>query len=203
VTDHRRKRAFASAAFVLLGITAVLTLGDPGSPLRDDARSERPRGSPAIRTGSPAVAERAGVTEARRSPLSVAPAPSTAPAIATRGEHEANSAPAVAPRDARAAATAARAFLAGYLPYSYGRAGTRRIHEASRSLARELAESPPRVPTSVAAARPRLLSVHTQATIARDQVQLLARVTDGWRRYDFPLSVRRIAGGWVATAVGG
>ena len=75
-------------------------------------------------------------------------------ARASRGEAEARNAPAVAPGDARAAAAAARVFLEGYLPYSYGRAQARRIRAAATSLLRELEASPPRVPASVARARP-------------------------------------------------
>src|SRR4051794_41983495 len=64
----------------------------------------------------------------------------------TRGEREARRAPAVAPGYARAATTAARAFLGGYLPYSYGPAQARRIRAAAVPVLRGLEQFPPRVP---------------------------------------------------------
>ncbi len=67
-SDRKRKLAFASAAVVLLGITAFLTLGDSGSLRWGDSRSERPAGQSAIRTGSPAVSEPGGTTDPRGSP---------------------------------------------------------------------------------------------------------------------------------------
>jgi hypothetical protein len=121
----------------------------------------------------------------------------------TRDEVEARSAPAVAPGDARAAAAAARAFLEGYLPYSYGRADAERIRAAAIPLLRELEASPPRVPASVTDARPQLVSVHAEAASGGSDVDVVAVVEDGRRRYRVPLAVRDIGRRWVVTAVSG
>jgi hypothetical protein len=195
----------ASAAVVLLGITAFLTLGDVGSLRWGDARSERPTGRSVIRTGSPAVSEPGGTTDPRGSPLPAPPAPSTAPSSTgiTRYEADATDAPAMAPGDTRAAAAAARAFLEGYLPYSYGRADAERIRAAAIPLLRELEASPPRVPASVAHARPQLVSVRAEATTGGSSIDVVAVVEDGRRRYRIPLAVRNTAGRWLVTAVSG
>ena len=203
--DRRRKLAFAGAAVVLLGITGFLALRDPGPALQRDARTERPTGPSAIRTEPSGMSESDGNGDGRGSPPSGSPAPSTtpSPASATRGEAEARNAPAVAPRDARAAAAAARAFLEGYLPYSYGRAQAQRIRAAAIPLVRELEASPPRVPASVARARPQLISVRAEAATGGSDVGVVAVVEDGRRRYRIPLAVRNTGRRWLVTAVSG
>jgi hypothetical protein len=197
--------AFASAAVLLLGITAFLTLGDSGSLRWGDSRSERPAGRSAIRTESPAVSKPRGTTDPGGSPSRTPPSPSKVPSLVgvTRDEAEAKSAPAIAPGDARAAAAAARALLEGYLPYSYGRADAERIRAAAIPLLRELEASPPRVPASVAHARPQLVSVHAEAATGGSGVDVVAVVEDGRRRYRIPLAVRDTGRGWVVTAVSG
>ena len=112
-------------------------------------------------------------------------------------------APAVAPREARAAAAAARTFLEGYLPYSYGRAQARRIRAAATSLLRELEASPPRVPASVARTRPQLISVRAEAVTGGSNVDVVAVVEDGRRRYHIPLAVRDTGRRWIVTAIRG
>jgi hypothetical protein len=205
MSERRRKLAFASAAVVLLGITAFLTLRDSGSLHWGDARPERPAGPSPIRTGSPAVSEPGGAPDPHGSsrPASSAPSSALPPAVVTRDEDEARNAPAVAPDDARAAAAAARAFLEGYLPYSYGRAHAERIRAAAIPLLRELEASPPRVPASVARARPQLVSVHAEAATGGSDVDVVAVVDDGRRRYRIPLAVRDTGRRWVVTAVSG
>jgi hypothetical protein len=205
ISELKRKIAFTSAAFVLLGITAVLTLGDPVSLREGDAHTQRSAGPSPIRTGPPAVPEPGGPTDPRGSPSPAPPAPSTAPSPpGVKGdEAEARSAPAVAPGDARAATAAARAFLEGYLPYSYGRARAQRIRAAAIPLLRELEASPPRVPASIARARPRLVSVHAEAATGDSGVNVVAVVEDGRRRYRIPLAVRNTGRRWVVTAVSG
>src|SRR3954453_5842374 len=101
--ERTRKLAFASAAVVLLGIAAFLTLSDPGSRHSGDAHSKRAAGASAIQTRSPAASESGGTSDPRETPSSASPAPSTAPtpASATRREGEARRAPSVAPREAR------------------------------------------------------------------------------------------------------
>ncbi|MGH2945758.1 MAG: hypothetical protein ACRDPC_05770 [Solirubrobacteraceae bacterium] len=100
-------------------------------------------------------------------------------------------------------AAAARAFLEGYLPYSYGRAQAQRIRAAATPLLRELEASPPRVPASVARARPQLISVRAEAATGGSDVDVVAVVEDGRRRYRIPLAVRDTGRRWVVTAVSG
>src|SRR4051812_19057080 len=70
--------------------------------------------------------------------------PTVPPARAPR---EPQSAPTAGRSAAEAAAlTAARRFLKGYLPYSYGRGRASRIEAAASPLAATLQRSPPRVP---------------------------------------------------------
>src|SRR5687768_3852458 len=132
MTDRRRKLVFARAAVVLLGITAFSMLREPSPPPQHDARPQQPAGISAIRT-EPFPASELGQDGDSRDATprsSAAPSTSSSSAAATEGEREAMSPPAVAPREARAATAAARAFLTGYLPYSYGRAQARRIRAA-------------------------------------------------------------------------
>jgi hypothetical protein len=205
MSDRRRKLAFASAAVVLLGITAVSTLGEAGPPARRDARPQQPAGTSAIRTEPLPASELGQDGDAREATPRLSPAPSTSSSSTapTQGEQEAKSPPAVAPRKARAATAAARAFLASYLPYSYGRAQARRIRAAATSLLRELEASPPRVPASVARARPQLISVRAEAATDGSDVDVVAVVEDGRRRYHIPLAVRDTGRRWIVTAVRG
>ena len=203
MSDRRRKLAFASAAVVLLGITAVSTLREPGPPARHDARPQQPAGTSAIRT-EPLPASELGQGGGEATPrFSPAPSTSSSSTGRTQGEREAKSPPAVAPRKARAATAAARAFLAGYLPYSYGRAQARRIRAAATSLLRALEASPPRVPASVARTRPQLISVRAEAAAGGSNVDVVAVVEDGQRRYRIPLAVRHAGHRWIVTAVRG
>jgi hypothetical protein len=204
VTDRRRKLAFASAAGVLLGITVFSTLREPGPPPRHAARPQQPADISAIRTEPLPESELGRNGDSQTTPrFSPAPSTSPSPAAATQGEREAKSPPAVAPREARAATAAARAFLDGYLPYSYGQSDAGRIRAAAGRLLRELEASPPRVPATVAQARPRLIYVRARAATSNLDVELLAVVEDGQRRYRIPLVVRHAGHRWIVTAVDG
>ena len=81
-----------------------------------------------------------------------------APTVPSTGApHEAPEPPASRPPEERAAVRAARRFLAGYLPYSYGRGSTRDIEAVAAPLQATLRRSPPRVPASDRALKPRLV----------------------------------------------
>jgi hypothetical protein len=203
MSDRRRK--LASAAVVLLGITAFSTLREPGPPPRHDARPQQPADTSEIRAEPFPAPELGhdGDSHEATPPFSPAPSTSSAPAAASQGEREPKSPPAVAPHKARAATAAARAFLAGYLPYSYGRSDAERIRAAAWRLLRELQASPPRVPAMVARARPRLISVRADAATGDLDVDVLAVVDDGQRRYGIPLAVRHAGRRWIVTAVSG
>lgn len=203
MSDRRRKLAFASAVVVSLGITIFSTLREGPSP-RTDARPQRPADTSAIRTEPLPESEPGRNGDSQATPrFSPAPSTSSWSAAATNGEREAKSPPAVAPRMARAATAAARAFLDGYLPYSYGRSVAGRIRAAAGRLLRELEASPPRVSATVARARPRLIYVRARAATSDLDVELLAVVEDGRRRYRIPLAVRHTGHRWIVTAVRG
>jgi hypothetical protein len=199
--DSQRKIAFAGAALALLMITVLLAFRQPGRRVRPD--SHPPVGTTAIRTGQPPVEPPA--TETRGSALTSTMSRSSSPSAAGAGvgEREARSAPAVAPYAAVRAERAARAFLVGYLQYSYGRARAESIRAATGRLVRALERTPPRMRAAVARADPQLVSVHAEATLGRSAINVVAVVADGQRRYRVPLELRRARGGWVVTAVGG
>jgi hypothetical protein len=102
----------------------------------------------------------------------------------------------------RDASAAARRFLDGYLPYSYGRGKAEAISSTTPALRNTLAKNAPRVPPALAAkARPRLLGQPTVSGIAGGRVILLARIDDGQSRYVALLTVQRRGSQWVVTQV--
>jgi hypothetical protein len=58
------------------------------------------------------------------------------------------------------AVTVSRAFLAGYLAYTYGSAPASRITDAARSLIASLEAHPPRVSPAMRGSRPHVLDLH-------------------------------------------
>jgi hypothetical protein len=104
-------------------------------------------------------------------------------------------------RAVRQASAAARRFLAGYLPYSYGRGSAEKIRFVSASLRRTLARQAPRVPPALQAkARPRLKDLRLSG-IAGRQVIMLARIDDGQSRYAALLTVQRRGQRWAVSQV--
>jgi hypothetical protein len=104
-------------------------------------------------------------------------------------------------RDVRAAKSAARQFLVGYLPYSYGKRDARSIRSVTPALRSVLARQAPRVPPALAAkARPRLTSLKYSG-IDGQQVILLAHIDDGQSRYVALLTVRRRGNQWAVSQV--
>ena len=95
----------------------------------------------------------------------------------------------------------ARRFLAGYLPYSYGRRPPRTIRGLTPDLRRDLVRHTPRVPPALAdKARPRLTGL-TLSGIDGRQVILLARIDDGRSRYAALLTVQRQGQRWAVSQV--
>jgi len=100
------------------------------------------------------------------------------------------------PADVAGAKRAARRFLTGYLPYTYGRGDAQRIRNVDPALREQLARQPPRVPLTVARkARPRVTTVQAETT-ARERTSVLALVADGKRRYTITLGLERGEGQW-------
>jgi hypothetical protein len=114
---------------------------------------------------------------------------------------EAPPANAVQRRAAAAASHAARVFLRGYLPYSYGQASASAVHAADGTLRAELASRPPRVPAALERrARPRLERLELSSAGAR-AVYLLAHIDDGTAAYVALLTVKRAGARWIVTGV--
>jgi hypothetical protein len=102
----------------------------------------------------------------------------------------------------RRAEQAARGFLAGYLPYSYGQANAREIRAATPALRRELAASPPRVSAAARhAARPRVRQLRVSG-LNGSRAYVLAQVEDGSRTYPTSLTLQRHGQRWLVATVG-
>ena len=104
-------------------------------------------------------------------------------------------------RSVRGAGRAARRFLEGYLPYSYGRRNAGSIRSATPALRSALARQAPRVPPALAAkARPRVKDLKPSG-FATGRVILLAHIDDGQSRYVALLTVQRRDNRWVVSQV--
>ena len=99
----------------------------------------------------------------------------------------------------RPAATAARRFLRGYLPWLYGHARITAIHAASAQLIGQLRTHPPRVPITLQHVTPVLVALGTQST--RGAWLVLANITAGQQTYQLTVTVARSRGQWRATNV--
>jgi hypothetical protein len=182
--DSDRPRLFALAVAVILAVAGGLARLDTG------AAPERPR-PPAAVLAPPA-----------------APTPRTAPspsATATQAPSEEGRPPAgreASRKDVVEASRAARRFLRGYLPYTYGQRGASDLHGATSRLRSRLARQRPRVPAAERRRRPRVVLVHADGAGPR-RAGMVALVSDGARRYTVSLELARTAAGWTVTEVGG
>ena len=181
--DSDRPRLFAIAVALIAATAAVLALHGHAStsPSRPTEPPFHPAASPAPVT--PSVPAGAPTTEQR--------APSE--------EGDPPAARAASARDVAAGKRAARAFLAGYLPYTYGRAG--RITAASGQLLRTLRSQPPRVPAAERHRHPRVLALQSDG-VSRARAEVSALVADGARRYTVTLELARRRAGWIVTSLG-
>ncbi len=181
--DSDRPRLFAIAVALVLAAAALLAmLDDPPSP-RADAEPAEPSAMPTA-AGPPAASSEPLVSEQAPSEEANPPA-----ALEASSAHVTR------------AKQAARGFLAGYLPYAYGRRDARRIAHASPQLRRRLASERPRVPAAERRRRPRLVLLQADS-VGRSQAGMRAQVADGARRYTVPLELERTAAGWVVTELG-
>jgi hypothetical protein len=127
------------------------------------------------------------VRPAAPTPTVAAPTPQTAPTLT--------------PAHVAAAKTAARAFLRGYLAYTYGH--RRPLEAAAPTLKRAVTSRPvPRVPPRMQRAHPHIVALTTDGATAR-RVPVTATVTDGATSYTVqvvaePSSTTR---GWWVVAV--
>lgn len=181
IRDEERLPLFLACAVLLVGAAAVLALASDRAPRPSVERAHR---------GSP-------------------PAPSSAaepvPVVA-RGPAEARAATpsfAAQRRELRQAERVARRFLAGYLPYSYGRGQVRAVgSSASEALRAELAALPPRVPARVRRLRPRISALQAEATGA-GSIAFVALIDDGARTYSLAMALEPAGRTWQVTGLGG
>jgi hypothetical protein len=172
LADADRARLFLVAVVAIVAGAAVLaSIDDPAEPEPD------------------------------RVPRAVAVEPA-APEAALALPSEEGDPPAGASRaDVASAKAAARRFLDGYLPYSYGQASPRAIQAVADGLRERLATEPPRVPGAERRRRPRLLLIQAHG-VGEVRAAMLALVTDGARRYTVALELERRRSGWRVTSVG-
>jgi hypothetical protein len=180
--DGDRPRLFALAvAAILAGAGALAFLGQ--SPPRRAPTHRTPAPPPRWTSPPPALPADTGSSEV--------PSEEGRPTLALHARHN----------DVETAKRAARRFLAGYLPYTYGRRNARSIAGATAGLRRRLAARPPRVPARAAHRRPRVVLLQTEGA-SRTRAAIVALVGDGPRRYSVELELIGGRSGWKVTDVG-
>src|SRR5207248_2151503 len=102
-------------------------------------------------------------------------------------------------RCSRAPEHAARAFLAGYLPWLYGQGPLRAIHDTTRALLASVASRPPRVPLTMRSLHPKLVALAVQHH--RGGWQALPNITDGRETYELVLTITQTRGRWLVSGV--
>ncbi len=126
---------------------------------------------------------------------------STSPPAANDAEEAAPSLSAVQRDAQRRAKRAARAFLTGYLPYSYGQRPDPAIRGATPALRRELIGHRPRVSAQLTnSARPRVRRLRATG-LTRNRVYLLAQIDDRQSGYATTLTVQRRGARWLVSEV--
>lgn len=101
------------------------------------------------------------------------------------------------------AETAARVFLRGYLPYSYGRGSVEDFGPEiiTPDLRQRFREQPPRPHSEARRAQPRVVAMRL-ARVRSDEVLLYADIEDGIAPYTLLLRLVRHLEGWAMAAVG-
>jgi hypothetical protein len=133
---------------------------------------------------------------ARKRPVVRPAAPTPAVSVPTS-----QPAPTLTPAHVAAAKTAARAFLRGYLAYTYGH--RRPLEAVAPTLKRAVVSRPvPRVPPQMRHAHPQIVALTTEGATAR-RVPVTATVTDGVTSYTVQVIAEpsSTTGGWWVVAV--
>jgi len=186
LNDADRPRLFAIAAALIVAAAVALTALDDAGPARQRDQPTAPAPAPLDATTDVAAAS----------------SPSPAPRAAPPSEEGTPAPGAAASRaDVAQAKRAARRFLAGYLPYTYGQRAAHQIEDVDPDLRRRLASDRPRVPPRERRRRPRLELLHADGA-GRDRARMVALVSDGRRRYTVDLELARTSSGWQVAAVG-
>jgi hypothetical protein len=182
--DADRPRLFGLTVAVIAGAALAFALLGDGGPSSVRTGSAGPSSTPSGAAGPP---------DAPGQPVPLPDAPSEEGRLPAGHQ--------TSQEDVAQASRSARRFLAGYLPYSYGRRSARRVEGASAALMRRLASERPRVPAAIRRRQPRLLLVQS-AGVGLTRADMLALVTDGTGRYTVALELERTMAGWIVTDVG-
>jgi hypothetical protein len=103
--------------------------------------------------------------------------------------------------DERGAELAARRFVPGYLAFVSGQGPAASLRGAAPPLVSRLSKSRLRVPPAARNRPAQLIELDPQALDA-ERVAVTARVSDGPVTFSIELTIERLAGRWLVTAVG-
>ncbi|MGO9899884.1 MAG: hypothetical protein ACLP0J_09370 [Solirubrobacteraceae bacterium] len=95
---------------------------------------------------------------------------------------------------------AARAFMADYLPFSYGQAPASSIQAATSQEREDLEANPPQVPAAVHRRHPRVAGVRLRP-YAAGEWQVTVTVTDGTLSYPIVVVLGDLPAGWEVMAI--
>jgi hypothetical protein len=180
--DGDRRRLFVLAVAVMAAAAGLFALLDRGP--RSASPAPRPQPTPApVRS------------------LAATPEATPARPVPQRPSEEGRSAAVASRPGVQRVERAARRFLAGYLPYSYGQHRARAIAGASPALRRRLRGQRPRVPPRERARRARVMLLHADG-VGRSRAAVVALVADGARSYTVAVELERARAGWRVTRVG-
>lgn len=169
-----RRRVAAGAVAVILIVGAILiALSPPSTP------------SPRVVAPHPSA-----LPKPIPAPTIAAPPVASPPTVAVH----------VSQRDLRATRNAARRFLAGYLPFTYGHGSAQHILAATHALRDALTHGRPRVPPTVRHRRTRIRHLEAETASASEAV-VVALISDGARIYAVAVAMERIDGHWLATGL--
>ncbi len=96
--------------------------------------------------------------------------------------------------------TAARAFMMGYLPFSYGQAPARSIQAVTTEEREDLEANPPQVPAAIHRRHPRVVGVALEP-YAAGEWEVTVRVSDGELRYAIVVVLGDLPAGWEVMAI--
>ena len=107
--------------------------------------------------------------------------------------------PPARPRGSAAAQNTAVRFLQAYLPWLYGHAPLRAVHDAAPGLLASLKSHPPRVPPAMQSLQPKIAAIAMQRH--GSGWQALPNITDGQETYELVLTITRAHGHWLINNV--
>ena len=179
VDASRRTLFLAAVAVILIAATALALLSSPQS----------------TSTGATTTAT---ATSAQRPPAAAAQSGESL----VRPSEEGHATGLVGKtRQIEAAKRAARSFLAGYLPYTYGQRKAADVPAATSGLRQQLEAHAPRVPPSERHRHARVVVLQANGA-GPVRAAMIALVDDGAHRYTVSLELERRRTGWQVTNVG-